>query len=57
VRQAPAVEDHRLKRDRHDALEEVDDVAGIIGVPVRVIRDARGFVGSDLVALDDPFDR
>ena len=38
---------HCFHRDGDDPLEEVDDVAGVFRVGVRVIRDARWLVGAD----------
>lgn len=47
---------HRLHADPHYALEEGDDVAGIVGPRVRVIPDAAALIDGDLIALHDPFD-
>ena len=44
--------------DPHDALEQIQNVAGIFGVPgIRIIEDAAVFVAADLVAFYNPFDR
>ncbi len=48
-----------FEAEADDALEEVEDVAGIAGFfapGVGVVGDAAGFVGGDGVALHDPFD-
>ena len=50
---------HRLHRDGHHALHEVDDIARVIRVLVWVVHDAGAAlcVGGHLIPVDEPLDR
>lgn len=47
----------RIHRDPHDPRDEVDDVLRVVELPVRVARNARGYVDLHLAAVHDPLDR
>ena len=47
----------RLKRDRDDAQDQVQDIARIVAKFVAVIDDVRALVYGDGVALDHPVKR
>jgi hypothetical protein len=48
---------HRLHADAHHPLDQIDNVAFVVTVTIRITRDSAALIGADLILVDHPLQR